>query len=99
MNKHQIKRNEELYSQANRETGDLIFKAHNKESLERMIEQLSLDMSMIRSGHSIDFHGLQVKEAEEYMKLIFSYIDRCKKRYRVSIITGSGNHSYALVIE
>ena len=39
MNKQQIKRNEELYSQANRETGNLIFKAHNKESLERMIEQ------------------------------------------------------------
>lgn len=48
---------------------------------------------MRNRGHSVDFHGLQVKEVDQYMNRIFSYLGKKKGRKRVTIITGSGNHS------
>lgn len=42
---------------------------------------------------NIDFHGLQVREVESYMDKILEIGRRRKSRTRVTIITGSGNHS------
>lgn len=92
-----IKRNEHLYDEINKETGSQIFKAHNNRSLEYLIEKYKLNQDDHDSGEPIDFHGLQVQEVDQYMNRIISYIKRSGKRYRVSVITGSGNHSFRLL--
>lgn len=45
-------------------------------------------------GIPIDFHGLQVAEVAQYMDRIMSCAHSLPNKVRITIITGSGNHSY-----
>ena len=79
------------------EKQEIWFSKHTIDSLLRQwLRSKDWEKSSI-SGQPIDFHGLQVREVDEYMKLIMNYINQTKKRYRVTIITGSGNHSYDIM--
>ena len=87
-----------LFEQANRESGSMIFQAHNSGyQLEQLLEQYAKKkrIGIMHRGKMIDFHGLQVREVEENMSFILGYSKRKNKRCRVTIITGSGNHSYS----
>lgn len=46
-------------------------------------------------GLPIDFHGLQVAEVAQYLERIISYARSLPNKVRITIVTGSGNHSYA----
>ena len=47
-------------------------------------------------GVPIDFHGLQVAEVAQYMDRILSFARSLPNKVRITIVTGSGNHSYEL---
>lgn len=53
--------------------------------------------TLLERGEKIDFHGSQVKEVAEYMNRIFEYLRKRGGKRRVTIITGSGNHSHNFV--
>ena len=72
----------------------MIFQQHNgANSLEYLISKFGIPKIVTCSGMNIDFHGLQVREVERYMDKILEIGRRRKSRTRVTIITGSGNHS------
>ena len=64
-----------------------------------MRSELYIERLLWYSGRAIDFHGLQVHEVDDYMNRIISYVRKTGKRYRIVVITGSGNHSYFIFKE
>ena len=61
-----------------------------------MIEKYRMCVVMRVSGMRIDFHGLQVNEVVHYMDQIFKIARQSPSRKRITIVTGSGMHSYLL---
>ena len=77
-----------MYQTKNREPASMIFATRNHGcSIEMLLER----------GEKIDFHGSQVKEVAEYMSRIFAYLGKRGGKRRVTIVTGSGNHSHNFV--
>lgn len=90
----------EKYYAINRESGAQIFEAHNGENtVEALVKKWGWDEIVMGRGVPIDFHGLQVAEVEQYMNRIISFARSLPNKVRITIITGSGNHSYAFLLQ
>lgn len=85
---HQIQQEHQRYQHQNELSANTIFAIHNQSS---KLEDL------LANGQPVDFHGLQVREVEQYMNRIFRYRRSFSGKKKVTIITGRGNHSRNMI--